>query len=338
MRGLDTGGAMKPEQRQRPEARDHPSLPWFRDAKFGMFIHWGLYALAAGSWRGESVPGIGEWIMQRARIPVAEYEQLATRFAPEHFDAAEWVTLARRAGQRYIVLTSKHHDGFCLWHTELTGYNSVEATPFGRDVVGELADECRRQGMPFGLYYSQTQDWHHPDGDGNDWDYDEAGKDFDGYIEHYVKAQVRELLTGYGPLCLMWFDTPRRISRKHSRELVELVHELQPSCLVNGRIGNGLGDYATATDNFVPADVVDGEWETPVTINDTWGFRADDHNWKPADALLDILATAASRGGNVLLNVGPDGEGRIPEPSVRCLEEIGRRLAEHDHIRRQESR
>ncbi|TDE11150.1 alpha-L-fucosidase [Jiangella asiatica] len=322
-------GEMRPEQAQRPGARTHPSLPWFRLARFGMFVHWGLYALAAGRWRGTTVPGIGEWIMCHARIPATEYATLAARFDPKHFDPQAWVALAKRAGQRYVVLTAKHHDGFCLWHTKLTGYNTVDATPFGRDVVAEVADECRRQGMPFGVYYSQTQDWHHPDGDGNDWDYAEAGKDFDGYVEHYVKPQVRELLTGYGPLCVVWFDTPRRITRRQSQELVDLVHELQPGCLVNGRIGNGLGDYATATDNHLPDDVVDGDWETPVSINNTWGYRSDDHDWKSAAQLISTLAMAASRGGNVLLNVGPDGDGRIPEPSARRLDEVGRWLAEH---------
>jgi alpha-L-fucosidase len=155
---------------QRPDAGSHPGLPWFREARFGMFIHWGLYAIPAGEWQGRQIEGIGEWIMNRAQIPVAEYERLAPRFNPVRFDAAEWVSLAKRAGQRYMIITAKHHDGFCMFDSAQTDYTIVRATPFGRDPVKELAEECGRQGLGFGFYYSQTQDWHHPGGDGNTWD------------------------------------------------------------------------------------------------------------------------------------------------------------------------
>lgn len=323
--------AMDPGQGQRSDATRHPRLSWFRDAKFGMFIHWGLYALPAGRWQGSAVPGIGEWIMHTARIPVSEYQRLAESFDPVEFDAQSVVSLAKRAGQKYIVLTAKHHDGFCLWKTEQTPYNVVDATPFGRDIVRELAEECQRQDMPFGLYYSQTQDWHHPGGEGNDWDFDEATKNFDGYIEEFVKPQVRELLTGYGPLCLIWFDTPQRISEKQSRELVDFVHQVQPECLVNGRIGNALGDYAQARDNRVPDQVAPVDWETPFTMNDTWGFKTDDDRWKSVEDLLGTLVDVASKGGNILLNVGPDASGRIPTASVERLEAMGRWLDEHGH-------
>jgi alpha-L-fucosidase len=308
---------------QRPEARTDPRLDWFREAKFGMFIHWGLYALPAGEWQGRKIPGIGEWIMHRAQIPVAEYEQLAAQFNPVRFDAAEWVRLAKEAGQKYMVITAKHHDGFCLFKSAVTDYNTVDATPFGRDVVQELAEECGRQGLKFGVYYSQTQDWHHPDGDGNFWDYDEEQQDFDGYIEHYVKAQVRELLTNYGPLCLIWFDTPKGLSEAHSRELLDLVHTLQPDCLVSGRLGNALGDYAEAGDNKIPDVAVDADWETPATINDTWGFKGYDHRWKSNDDLVVKLVDIVSKGGNYLLNVGPTAEGVIPKPSVGRLLGMG---------------
>lgn len=181
-------------QQQRASARGNPNLEWFRSAKFGMFIHWGAYAVPAGVWKGQQIPGIGEWIMLRARIPVLEYEQLAAQFDPVKFDAAQWVTLAKEAGQQYVVITAKHHDGFCMFDSKVTSYDIVDATPFGRDPLTELATECQKQGIKLGFYYSQTQDWHHPDGDGNDWDYDERVKDFTGYVEHYVKPQVRELL------------------------------------------------------------------------------------------------------------------------------------------------
>ena len=316
-------GVIREAQRQRPDARHDPRLEWWRDARFGMFIHWGLYAIPAGVWQGEAVPGIGEWIMLRRRIPVREYERMAERFNPTAFDAAAWVSLARRAGQRYLVITAKHHDGFCLYDSRVSDYDIVDATPYGRDPIKALAAECARQGIKLGFYYSQTQDWHHPDGDGNDWDYDEAAKDFDGYLEDYVKPQVRELLTNYGPICLIWFDTPRRISARQSQELVDLVHQLQPQCLVNGRIGNALGDYAEARDNAFPDTLVDADWETPATINDTWGFKSDDHNWKAPDDLIRKLVDVASKGGNYLLNVGPTAEGTIPQPSVDRLLAVG---------------
>ncbi len=318
--------AIREHARQRPEARSHPGLEWFRSARFGMFVHWGLYAIPAGIWAGKPVDGIGEWIMNFARIPISEYEPLASRFNPTRFDAEAWVALARRAGQRYLVVTAKHHDGFCMFRTRHTTYNIVDAAPFGRDPIQELAKECERQGIRLGLYYSQTQDWHHPGGDGNDWDFDQSSVDFAGYLENYVKPQVRELLTQYGPLCLIWFDTPRRMTADQSRELVDLVHELQPDCLVNGRIGNGMGDYSEAGDNQIPGGAQTLDFETPATINDTWGFKSEDHNWKSPADLIGKLVDITSKGGNYLLNVGPTAAGEIPEPSVERLEAIGRWL------------
>ncbi len=292
-----------------------------------MFIHWGLYAIPAGEWKGEKIPGIGEWIMLRARIPVAEYEQLAKQFNPVHFNAAEWVSVAKRAGQKYLVITSKHHDGFCMFDSKYTNYDIVDATPFGRDPLRELAAECQKQGIRLCFYYSQTQDWHHPNGDGNDWDYVEETKDFDGYIENYVKPQVRELLTNYGPIGLIWFDTPKRITEAQSRSLVDLVHEIQPACLVNGRVGNHIGDYASTRDNVIPADLLDLDWETPATINHTWGYKKDDEDWKSPTELIQKLVDITSKGGNYLLNVGPTAEGIIPQPSVDRLLAMGEWLA-----------
>ncbi len=319
-------GSIREEARQRPGARGDQRLNWWRDARFGMFIHWGLYAIPAGQWRGKPIPGIGEWVMLRERIPVREYESLAGRFNPTRFDADAWVSLAKQAGQKYLVITAKHHDGFCMYGSNETEYNIVDATPFGRDPMKELARACQEQGVHLCFYYSQTQDWHHPDGDGNDWDYDDAKKDFAGYLEHYVKPQVRELLANYGPIGLIWFDTPKRISAAQSRSLVDLVHELQPGCLVNGRIGNALGDYAEAGDNAIPAELFDADWETPATINDTWGYKHDDHNWKSTGELIHKLVDIVSKGGNYLLNVGPTAEGDIPHASVARLKEMGQWL------------
>jgi alpha-L-fucosidase len=316
-------GAIRTGADQRPDARYDPRLDWFRDARFGMFIHWGLYAIPAGEWQGEQIAGIGEWIMLRARIPVADYERLAERFNPVHFDADACASLAAQAGAKYLVITAKHHDGFCMFDSQVTEYNIVKATPFKRDPMRELAEACQRHGVKFCFYYSQTQDWHHPGGDGNDWDYDEAKKDFDGYVQHYVKPQVRELLTNYGPIGLIWFDTPKRMTTAQSRELVDLVHSIQPECLVNGRIGNGLGDYAESRDNVVPTEELDNDWEVPATINDTWGFKTSDQNWKSPSELVRKLVDCASKGGNYLLNVGPTAEGVIPQPSIERMHAVG---------------
>ena len=210
-----------------------------------------------------------------------------------------------------------------MYRTRVGGYNIVDATPFGRDPMQELAAACQRHGVRLCFYYSQTQDWHHPGGDGNDWDYDESTKDFDGYVENYVKPQVRELLTNYGPIGLIWFDTPKRMTPEQSRELVDFVHAIQPDCLVNGRIGNGLGDYAETGDNRIPSAEVQADWETPATINDTWAFKRLDHNWKSPADLVHKLVDIASKGGNYLLNVGPTAEGVIPQPSVERMQAIG---------------
>jgi alpha-L-fucosidase len=213
-----------------------------------------------------------------------------------------------------------------MYDSQATGYDIMDATPFGRDPMKELAAECQKQGIKFGFYYSQTQDWRHPDGDGNDWDYDESKKDFDGYIRNYVALQVRELLTHYGPVAIIWFDTPKGITQAQSQFLLDLVHELQPECLVCGRLGNRLGDYASAGDNRIPGQSVNADWETPATINDTWGYKSYDHNWKSPQELIRKLVDIVSKGGNYLLNVGPMAEGVIPQPSVERLLEMGQWL------------
>jgi len=301
-------------------------IAWWREARFGMFIHWGLYAIPAGEWKGQAIPGIGEWIMNRARIPVREYELLARQFNPVKFNADEWVKLAKAAGQRYIVITSKHHDGFAMFHSRVSPYNIVDATPFRRDPMKELAEACRREGLRLCFYYSQVQDWHHPDGAGNTWDYDPSKQNFARYFNELAKPQVREILTQYGPLGLIWFDTPLKISREDSLELVNMVHTLQPACLVNGRVGNDVGDYRSMGDNQIPVKVLDYDWETPVTLNDTWGFKKDDHNWKSTQTLIRQLVDVVSKNGNYLLNVGPTAEGVIPQPSADRLLEVGRWL------------
>lgn len=299
-------------------------LAWWRDARFGMFIHWGLYALPAGVWKGQEIAGIGEWIMNRARIPVAEYEQLARRFNPVKFDARAWVRVAKDAGMRYIVITAKHHDGFAMYDSPSTAYDIVDATPFHRDPLKELAEACRAEGLRLCFYYSQAQDWHHPDAAGNTWDFpDEERKDFARYFREKAEPQVRELLTQYGPIGLIWFDTPRVITREQSEALRDLVHTLQPKCLVNSRVGHGASDYESAGDNQIPVCVRHEPWETPATLNDTWGFKSNDGQWKSPRTLIRLLVDIVSKGGNYLLNVGPTAEGEIPAPSILRLHQVG---------------
>src|ERR1017187_4618518 len=302
-------------------------IKWWREARFGLFIHWGLYSVAAGEWKGQPVPWFGEWIMSRARIPVAEYEQLAKQFNPVKFNAEQWVQMARDAGMKYIVITSKHHDGFAMYGSKVSKYNIVDATPFGRDPMKELAAACRKAGIKLCFYYSHAQDWHEPDGAGNSWDFPpNPQKNFAKYFEAKALPQVRELLTNYGPLGVMWFDTPQLITREQAIQLRDTVLSLQPDALVSGRIGHLPADYDEATDNQLNIGVAARDWETPVTMNDTWGFKKDDHNWKPASVLIQQLVRVASKGGNYLLNVGPTAEGEIPQPSAERLAEIGKWL------------
>jgi alpha-L-fucosidase len=299
------------------------ALAWWREARFGMFIHWGLYAVPAGRWKGKEVPGIGEWIMHRRRIPVREYEGLARRFLPIRFDADAWVRLAKEAGMRYLVITAKHHEGFAMFRSASDRYNIVDATPWGRDPMAELAKACAKQGIRLCFYYSQDQDWHDPDGAWNDWDFDESKKELARYLKRKVEPQLRELLTQYGPIGLIWFDTPYTMGKEHSKRLKRLVHRLQPMCLVNGRIGHDLGDYGNLGDNQIPVGRIRGEYETPATMNDTWGYKSRDRNWKPVVTLLELLVDLASKGINYLLNVGPTAKGEIPAASVSRLRAIG---------------
>jgi len=296
---------------------------WFTEAKFGMFIHWGLYAQAAGLWQGRRYFGIGEWLMHRAQVPVAEYETLAAQFNPRGFEAREWVAIAKAAGMKYIVITAKHHDGFAMFHSQASPYNIVEATPFGRDPLRELADACAEAGLRLGFYYSQWQDWHEPGGAGNAWEFPNSAEHFAEYFETKCKPQVGELLTNYGPIGLIWFDTPGAMTREQSLELVDLVRSRQPDCLVSSRVGNDVGDFLDLGDHELPAEVIEGPWEALFTHNDSWGYVQFDQNWRSTRELLGILLRVNGKGGNFLLNVGPTGEGRLPEASVRALQRIG---------------
>ena len=295
---------------------------WFKDARYGMFIHWGLYSALAGKYKGQEVSGIGEWIMKRLNIPVEEYEALAADFNPTAFDAKKWVQLAKDAGMKYMVYTAKHHDGFAMYDSDSSPYNIVKATPFGRDPAKELADECKKAGIVFGFYYSQAQDWHHPQGYGYGPVPNEE-KNFRLYMDEKCKPQLKELLTKYGDIGLIWFDTPQIMSYEHSKELKDYVKSIQPNCIVSGRIGNQLGEYMSTGDNRIPIAPFNGDWEVPVTLNDTWGYKENDHNWKSPADVLNLMLKINSRGGNYLLNIGPDGKGNIPQPSIDVLLKAG---------------
>ncbi|MHC4206651.1 MAG: alpha-L-fucosidase, partial [Planctomycetota bacterium] len=316
-------------------------MQWWRQARFGMFIHWGLYAVPAGEWKGEKIPGIGEWIMERAKIPVSEYEPLARQFNPVRFDARQWVRIAKNAGMKYIVITSKHHDGFCLWDSKYTDYDVIDATPFKRDILSELAAECQKQGIRLCFYHS-IMDWHHPDAQAPFYpkynDTSKSNPNFDRYVEYYMKGQLKELVQNYGPLGIIWFDGEwiKDWTREMGWDMFEYCLSLQPDTIVNNRVGNGrqgmrglsksdefAGDYGTP-EQEIPATGLPGvDWETCMTMNDTWGFKSYDHNWKSREDLLHKLVDIASKGGNFLLNVGPTAEGLIPAPSVERLAAIG---------------
>lgn len=310
------------------KAATEQALKRFDEMKFGMFIHWGLYSIPAGEWKGKYVRGIGEWIMFREKIPVAEYERLARQFNPVKFSGEEWAQLAKDAGMRYMVITSKHHDGFAMYGSKASKYNIVDATPYHKDPMKELSAACAGKGLDFGFYYSQDQDWHEPNGRGNDWDFPKE-RNAQIYLEGKVFPQVKELLSGYGPLRLIWFDTPGLLSEKQVTELRNMVKSLQPGCLINSRIGHGRGDYAQTGDNAIPIQVYlrDGKWEVPATLNDTWGYKKNDNNWKNPRDLISKLSDIVSKGGNYLLNVGPTSEGVIPPQSQEILRTIGKWLA-----------
>lgn len=326
---------------------------WFKEAKYGMMVHWGLYSLLGGEYKGEKVSSYAEWAQTYFRIPNAEYEKLATAFNPVYFNADEWVRFAKECGMKYIVVTSKHHEGFAMFKSRADKFNIVDATPFGRDVMAELAEACYKHDMKLGLYYSQDLDWHEKNGGGylsnhipnagttwdNSWDFpDEAHKDFTECFENKIMPQVEEILTGYGDLCLIWFDVPMTINESQSRRIYEAVKKYQPNCLINSRLGNGAYDYVSLGDNEIPDKLEDttgkavdmnsiggfkpspyGLYETAATLNDTWGFSYHDHNWKTPEFIRSTREKLNSMGINYLINVGPDPLGRITADAQRIL-------------------
>jgi alpha-L-fucosidase len=320
-------------------AQREQRLAWWKDARFGMFIHWGAYAVPAGFYKGEPVKGIGEWIMHHAKIPIPEYEQFVKQFNPTQFDARQWVKTAKDAGIKYIVITSKHHDGFCLWDSKVTDYDIMDFAPFKRDILQELATACQAEGVRLCFYHS-IMDWHQPDAKAKKYEHQAtANPDWAKYRETYLKPQLAELVKKYDP-GVLWFDGEwiDEWTEPQGKELYNYLRNLDPDLIINNRVGKGrngmqgmskeadaAGDFGTPEQEIL-ASRSELPWETCMTMNDTWGFKKDDHNWKSAEALVHQLADATAKGGNYLLNVGPTAEGLIPGPSVERLAEMGKWL------------
>jgi alpha-L-fucosidase len=315
--------------------KDPARLEWFNEAKFGMFIHWGVYSAIAGEWKGRKEPGFAEWAALQFNIPGPDYEEIARHFNPTKFNAEDWVRTAKDAGMRYIVLTSKHHDGFCMFATKQTDFNIVDYTPFKRDVVKEMAEACKKYDMKFGLYYSLV-DWHHPEfpkkyvqRNGVYHMVDKADADVSKYADYQI-AQLKELLSNYGDICIVWFDAggafrnADRYGLLKGDEVFATIRKLQPDCLINNRLGGDF-DYGTP-EQKIPGAIQDQAFETCMTIGKKWGYNKFDTTPKSAQELVRNLIDIAHKGGNFLLNVGPTDEGLIQQSNIDRLHEVGKWL------------
>lgn len=325
-------------------------MEWWRAARFGMFIHWGVYSVPAGTYDGhQQARGGAEWIMNRMKIPVAEYQSYAKQFDPVKYDPDAWVKMAKDAGMKYIVITAKHHDGFAMFKTSASKWNIVDATPYGKDVLKPLADACKKYGIKLGFYYSQAQDWNNPGGaaarklmregwpnpdsakidaytaaHNGHWDPLQNTKTMDQYMRDVAIPQVRELLTNYGKVAVLWWDTPTGMTDTYARELTGLL-KLQPGIITNDRLKRPdfPGDYMTPEQHIPAAKIKGKDFEVCMTMNGTWGYRSYDHHWKSVTTLVRNLIDIASKGGNYLLNVGPKSDGTFPEESVQILKGMG---------------
>lgn len=300
-----------------------PKMDWWKEARFGMFIHWGLYAVPAGVWDGKDVPGIGEWIMLRGKIPTKDYQQLATKFNPVQFNADDWVKLAKDAGMKYIVITSKHHDGFAMFKSK-DSFNIVDATPYKKDPIAALAEACKKYNIKLGLYYSQAQDWNHAGGaaaSGGHWDAAQNGS-MDKYIDDVAVPQVKEILSAYNP-AIIWWDTPTDMNKDRADKIATVLKSY-PNLITNNRLGGGYEGDLETPEQYIPATGIPNKnWESCMTMNGTWGFKEKDNNWKSTQVIIRNLIDIASKGGNYLLNIGPTADGSIPAPSVERLGQIG---------------
>ncbi|MGQ1784649.1 MULTISPECIES: alpha-L-fucosidase [unclassified Saccharicrinis] len=303
---------------------DEARMEWWTDARFGMFIHWGIYSVPAGFYKGEPQKNSAEWIMNRGEIPVAEYAKFAELFNPTLFDAKAFVGLAKEAGMKYMVITAKHHDGFAMFDSECNPFNVVDATPFGRDVMKELADECAKQGIKFGFYYSQAQDWSHPGGMGNHWDKTMQRVSSETYVLEKALPEVNQLLTQYGDIAIFWWDTPRKMSKEVVDSLYRVTTDLQPAIITNDRLGDEYpGDHKTFERHMPKKKPEDKYWELCQPVSGSWGYRSDDQNFKSLETLIGHLANAASMGGNYLLNVSPTCLGTLSPKAVERLKGMG---------------
>lgn len=302
-------------------------IEWFCNAKLGLFVHWGLYSQTAGLWNGIPSKG-GEHFMLYERIHLKDYAKIADDFNPVDFDAERWVKTAKAAGMKYIVITAKHHDGFAIYNSKCSDYNIVKRTHFKRDPIKELSVACKKEGIKLGLYYSLGRDWEDPDvptnwpqkaGRSNTWDFpDEDAKVLSRYIERKVKPQLKELLTNYGEIAMLWFDTPELVTKQQSREIRELIHSLQTHCLINSRIGNGQGDYDIIEQQLMEK-IKRTPWEACLTMGKNWGNNRFDTIYKSPEMIIRNFVDIVSKGGNMLLNVGPTGKGLFPKESVHTF-------------------
>lgn len=309
-------------------AQTSKNMQWWQDGKFGLFLHWGLYSVSEGEWKGKPAKG-NEHFMLGEKIPLKEYALIAKSFNPTKFDANQWVKDAKEAGMKYIVITTKHHDGFAIYNSPSSDYNIVKTTPYARDPIKDLARACKKQGIKLGFYYSLGRDWADPDARtqngyrSNTWDYpNENAKDLAKYFERKVKPQITELLTQYGKVDLLWFDTPEEITETQSIELRRLIKSLQPNCIINSRIGNNKGDYAVSEQKII-ANTEITPWESCVTMSGKWGYSKYDTSWKTPELLVRQLVETVCKGGNFLLNIGPKPTGEFPEQSRDNLKTIG---------------
>ena len=303
---------------------DEERMEWWQESRFGMFIHWGIYSVPAGFYKGEAQTNSAEWIMNKGKIPIAEYEKFAADFNPTKFNANEFVALAKVAGMKYIVITAKHHDGFSMFDSKSNPYNVVKATPFKRDVLKELAKACKNQGLKFGFYYSQAQDWHHPGGLGNNWDKTIKRVSSDEYVYEKALPEVKQLLTEYGDISNFWWDTPRDMTKAVVDSLHHITTALQPRIITNDRLGDEYaGDHKTFERNGPRYQPDAKYWELCQPISGSWGYRSDDNKFKSISVLIRNLIDQSSKGGNYLLNVSPTGEGTLRVEAVERLKAIG---------------
>ena len=320
--GNTEASSLWPYKDETPQQRT-ARLAWWKQARFGMFITWGVYSVPAGIHNGKEVDGEAEWIMDWEDIPIAEYKKYAEQFNPVKYNPDEWVQLAKEAGMKYIVITAKHHDGFALFDSKVTDWDVVDATPYGKDLLKPLAEACQRHGIKLGFYYSQAQDWCHPGGAARSGHWDDAQKgDMDEYIQNIAVPQVKEILTNYGDISILWWDTSTNMKPERAEKFQPLIN-LSPGIITNDRLGGDCPGDFTTPEQHIPITGLDTDWEVCMTMNKTWGFGSNDHNWKSAETLIRYLVNIVSMGGNYLLNVGPTADGLIPEPSVERLKAIG---------------